>query len=66
MNEINAILERSKNTTTHHINTPFFDVSASAGNGTLVENEELVQNISFRADWLRKDLGVNPNDILSC
>lgn len=46
-----------------HLNLPFYEISASAGNGTLVENEELVQNISFRAEWLRKDLGVNPNDV---
>jgi len=46
-----------------HINLPFYEISASAGNGTLVENEELEQNISFRADWLRKDLGVNPKNI---
>lgn len=63
MDEINSILERPKNTTTHHINTPFFDVSASAGNGTLVENEELAHNINFRVDWLRQNLGVNPNDV---
>lgn len=54
MDEINAILEIPKNTTTHHINTPFFNVSASAGNGTLVKNEELVQNISFRAECFEK------------
>jgi phage repressor protein C with HTH and peptisase S24 domain len=46
-----------------HIQLPFYEVAASAGNGTLVENEELAHNISFRAEWLRKDLGVNPNDI---
>lgn len=51
------------NETPDHINLPFYEISASAGNGTLVENEELVQNISFRAEWLRKDLGVNPNDV---
>jgi phage repressor protein C with HTH and peptisase S24 domain len=47
----------------NHIQLPFYEVAASAGNGTLVESEELVQNISFRAEWLRKDLGVNPNDV---
>jgi phage repressor protein C with HTH and peptisase S24 domain len=53
----------STNATNNHVNLPFYEISASAGNGTLVENEELAHNISFRAEWLRKDLGVNPNDI---
>ena len=33
-----------------HVNLPSYEISAIAGNGTLVENEELVYNNSFRAD----------------
>jgi phage repressor protein C with HTH and peptisase S24 domain len=55
--------EIPNNMFTSESNIPFYEVSASAGNGTLVENEELAHNISFRAEWLRKDLGVNPNDV---
>jgi phage repressor protein C with HTH and peptisase S24 domain len=32
----------------------FFDVVASAGAGTLVENEQVLSHLAFRRDWLRR------------
>ena len=47
---------------TEHINLPFFEIGASAGDGALVEVEEQTHTISFEPSWLRKEIGVNPND----
>jgi phage repressor protein C with HTH and peptisase S24 domain len=46
-----------------HINLPFYEVKASAGDGTLVEAEEQTHLISFEPEWLNKEIGVNPNDV---
>jgi len=46
-----------------HIQLPFYEVSASAGAGALVEVEHKAESISFEPQWLRKELNVNPNDI---
>lgn len=45
-----------------YINLPLFEVSASAGSGVLIEVENQVKDISFEPSWLRKEVGVNPND----
>jgi len=46
-----------------HINLPFYEITASAGAGALVEVEEQTDTISFEPSWLRKEIGVNPNDV---
>ena len=48
---------------TGHISLPLFEISASAGTGLLVEVEKQVKSISFEPTWLRKEIGVNPNDV---
>ena len=46
-----------------HINLPFYEVSASAGGGKLVESEEQTHLISFSPEWLNKEIGVSHNDV---
>jgi len=46
-----------------HIQLPFYEVKASAGVGALVEVENQTKTISFEPEWLRKEVGVNPNDV---
>ena len=46
-----------------HINLPFYEVKASAGDGLLVESEKQTHLISFKPEWLNKEIGVNPNDV---
>lgn len=45
------------------ISLPFYEISASAGIGTLIEVEEQANLISFEPEWLNKEIGVNPNDV---
>jgi transcriptional regulator with XRE-family HTH domain len=46
-----------------HINLPFYKVKASAGDGVLVEAERQTHLISFKPEWLNKEIGVNANDV---
>lgn len=53
----------SMNKLNTHINLPFYEVSASAGGGKLVESEEQTHLISFSPEWLNKEIGVSHNDV---
>jgi phage repressor protein C with HTH and peptisase S24 domain len=55
--------ELKKKLSLNHINLPFYEVKASAGDGRLVEAEEKTHLISFEPEWLNKEIGVNPNDV---
>jgi phage repressor protein C with HTH and peptisase S24 domain len=46
-----------------HVNLPFYEVRASAGDGALVEAEEQTHLISFKPEWLDKEIGVNPKEV---
>ena len=56
----NVSEQDSKNT---HIHLPFYEISASAGMGALIEVEEQANMISFEPEWLNKEIGVNPKDV---
>lgn len=42
---------------------PHYEVQASAGNGSLVHSEQIVDYLAFRADWVRNTLGVAQADL---
>lgn len=42
---------------------PHYEVQASAGNGTLVHSEQIVDYLAFKADWVRNTLGVTQKDL---
>lgn len=42
---------------------PLYDVHASAGHGTFVEGENIVDVLAFRRDWIAKELMVSPKDL---
>lgn len=46
-----------------YIELSFFDIEVSAGHGTLVEKEEESQAMVFSENFLRNELGYNPNNI---
>ncbi len=43
---------------------PRYDVHGSAGNGSLVHSEQVVDYLAFRADWVRNALGVAHKDLV--
>ena len=42
---------------------PQYDIKASAGCGNIVNQENIVNFISFKKDWLKRYLNVSPKDI---
>lgn len=42
---------------------PHYEVHASAGNGSLVHSEQIVDYLAFKADWVRNTLGVAQKDL---
>ena len=42
---------------------PRYDVQASAGYGTLIESEQIVDHLAFKKDWLESDLSVDVGDL---
>ena len=48
---------------TNHVHLPFYEISASAGDGALIVAEEQTNLISFEPEWLNKEIGVNPKDV---
>jgi phage repressor protein C with HTH and peptisase S24 domain len=59
----NLNMEPSNTSIEGHINLPFYEVSASAGDGALIEAEEQTHLISFEPEWLNKEIGVNPKEV---
>ncbi len=43
---------------------PRYDVRASAGPGALNDDENIADYLAFREDWIRKDLGTSPDEVL--
>lgn len=43
---------------------PRYEVEASMGNGTVIHSEQIVDYLAFREDWVRLELGLNPNNLI--
>lgn len=41
------------------VQIPRYEVAASAGGGAVIHSEQIVDHLSFRADWVRNALGVS-------
>lgn len=46
-----------------YVHIPRYDVEASAGGGAAVHNEQVVDYLSFRAEWVKNSLGVSVRDL---
>ncbi|MDH5560197.1 MAG: helix-turn-helix transcriptional regulator [Deltaproteobacteria bacterium] len=42
---------------------PYFDLSAEAGGGRLIEDESVKKYLAFRTDWIKSSLRVSPKDL---
>lgn len=45
------------------VQVPRYEVTASAGGGTMIHSEQIVDHLSFRADWVHNALGVPVADL---
>lgn len=46
-----------------YVHIPRYEVSASAGGGAVIHNEQVADYLSFRAEWVRNTLGVSVRDL---
>lgn len=46
------------------IYVPLYDVEASAGHGTLVHSEQVIDFLAFKEQFITRELGLNPKHIL--
>ncbi|MEW6595692.1 MAG: S24 family peptidase [Thermodesulfobacteriota bacterium] len=46
-----------------YIKIPRYEVAASAGGGAVIHSEQVVDYLSFRAEWVRNTLGVSVRDL---
>lgn len=40
---------------------PKYDIHASAGNGSVIHDEAIVDHLAFKRDWIRQSLGLDPS-----
>lgn len=43
---------------------PRYDVRGSAGHGSIIHSEQIVDHLAFRADWVKNTLGVTKKDLV--
>lgn len=43
---------------------PKYNIEASAGGGSVIHSEQIVDHLAFKADWIHKELGTHPKNLL--
>ena len=43
---------------------PRYNIEASAGGGSVVHSEQIVDHLAFKAEWVHKELGTEPKNLL--
>lgn len=56
---LTELLQR-KQTETNYVYVPRYDIQASAGGGSVIHDEAIVDHLAFRSDWVRQTLGLDP------
>jgi len=43
---------------------PRYNIEASAGGGSIIHSEQIVDHLAFKADWVHKELGTHPKNLV--
>ena len=43
---------------------PRYNIEASAGGGSIIHSEQIVDHLAFKADWVHKELGTDPKNLV--
>ncbi|MBC8286004.1 MAG: helix-turn-helix transcriptional regulator [Nitrospinae bacterium] len=43
---------------------PRYNIEASAGGGSVIHSEQVVDHLAFKTDWVHKELGTDPKNLL--
>ncbi len=54
----------SDSTMNSFVLVPRYNIEASAGGGSVVHSEQIVDHLAFKADWVHKELGTDPKNLL--
>lgn len=46
-----------------YIQVPRYEIAASAGGGTIVQSEQIVDHLAFKGSWLKNQLGLSPANV---
>ena len=63
MHQDDSVTVDTSTTDDDYVHIPRYEVAASAGGGAIVNSEQIVDYLSFRADWVRSALGVAVGDL---
>lgn len=47
-----------------YVYLPLYDVEASAGHGSMIHSEQIIDHLAFLREWVQKELGLNPERVL--
>lgn len=56
-------LLRHRQTEANYVYVPRYDIQASAGNGSVIHDEAVVDHLAFRSDWIRQSMGLDPSHL---
>ncbi len=54
----------SSSTLNDFVLVPRYNVEASAGGGSVIHSEQIVDHLAFKASWVSKELGADPKNLL--
>lgn len=58
-----TVAQYTTKATDDFVHIPRYEVEASAGGGAVIHGEQVVDYLSFRAEWVRNSLGVSVRDL---
>lgn len=47
-----------------YVYLPLYDVEASAGHGSMIHSEQIIDHLAFLREWIQKELSLNPEKVL--
>ena len=54
----------SSTTLNDFVLVPRYNIEASAGGGSVIHSEQIVDHLAFKASWVSKELGADPKNLL--
>jgi phage repressor protein C with HTH and peptisase S24 domain len=54
----------SSSTLNDFVLVPRYNIEASGGKGSVIHSEQIVDHLAFKASWVSKELGADPNNLL--
>jgi phage repressor protein C with HTH and peptisase S24 domain len=54
----------SSSTLNDFVLVPRYNIEASAGGGSVIHSEQIVDHLAFKASWVSKELGADPKNLL--